>query len=93
MNTPRAFETFRVNSDSPCCALSSLGRLLLVTTVALGLSACGVRSGGRCTDYVPLTDCSDGYHTECQTTRGGCRQCSCEANRTSGGVSMFDPDY
>lgn len=50
----------------------------LILCGALLLAACGAQNkDGTCKDYKPAMSCPAGFDYVCQTTDGGCQQCSC----------------
>lgn len=55
-----------------------VGWLVVVSMVlAIGGCATGPENDQGCSDYEPLDFCDDDSEYVCQTTEGGCRQCTC----------------
>ena len=55
------------------------------------LAACGVTTKeGTCKDYVPAASCPADHSYECQTTKQGCKQCTCVRNKNHPEVPGYD---
>lgn len=63
----------------------------LTLIIALSLAACGAQNkDGTCKDYTPSMSCPTGHDYVCETSKDGCRQCTCVPNQNIPEAPGFD---